>query len=387
MPRTKIFYFIPNLQQGGGEGQILALINGLPERFEPVLCVYNTGDMFYDARCPPGQPAHDLGVRRMNLAALERLTEILRRERPAIVHSYRDKANFWARWAAARAGVPITITSCRNRMMQLRYLAIERYMSRFSRLILTNSEGVRHELTHWARVPDDKIRVIHNVLDVNHFRPPSDDERAAARARWELAPGTRALLLPGRIGLQKHQVGLLLAMRRLLRRGAWSDDAVVLFAGRERDRGTSLVARKLAARPDVARHVRFLGAQKDIRSLYWASDALVMPSLYEGLANAALEACACGLPALLSHAANVDGIVQPGATGWEVPTGRGGPLVRALADVLATPAQALAEMGRRGRERVLERFAPREGHVVEQTVAVYDELLASASGSGPAERT
>jgi glycosyltransferase involved in cell wall biosynthesis len=387
MSRTKILYFIPNLQQGGGEGQILALINGLPERFEPVLCVYNTGDMFYDARCPPGQPAHDLGVRRMDLAALDRLTEILRRERPAIVHSYRDKANFWARWAAARAGVPITITSCRNRMMQLRYLAIERYMSRLSRVILTNSEGVRHELTRWARVPDAKIRVIHNVLDVEHFRPPSAEERAEARARWDLAPGTRALLLPGRIGLQKHQVGVLLAMRRLLRRGAWPPQAVVLFAGRERDRATSFVARRLAARADVARHVRFLGAQKDIRSLYWASDALVMPSLYEGLANAALEACACGLPALLSHAANVDGIIQPAVTGWEVPTGRGGPLARALADVLAAPADTLVQMGRRGRARVVERFAPRAGHVVDQTVAVYDELLAGGGGSDQVKQT
>src|SRR5437764_1562268 len=169
MARTKIFYFIPNLQQGGPEGQILALINRLPARFEPVLCVYHADDIFFDARCPPGQPAHALGVRRMGLAALDRLTEILRREKPPIVHSYRDKSNFWARLAAARAGVPITITACRNRMMELRYLLIERFMSRFSRLILTNSVGVKHELSRWARVPEDKIRVIYNLLDLNAF--------------------------------------------------------------------------------------------------------------------------------------------------------------------------------------------------------------------------
>ncbi|HVT07109.1 MAG TPA: glycosyltransferase [Polyangia bacterium] len=376
MARTKIFYFIPNLQQGGPEGQILALINRLPARFEPVLCVYHADDIFFDARCPPGQPAHALGVRRMGLSALDRLTEILRREKPAIVHSYRDKSNFWARLAAARAGVPITITACRNRMMELRYLLIERFMSRFSRLILTNSEGVRYELTEWAGVPDDKIRVITNILDVDQFRPPTAGERAAARARWELGPSARALLLPGRVGLQKHQIGVLLAMRRLLRRGLWPADTVVLFAGRERDRATSWLVRRLAAARNVAAHVRFLGAVKDIRSLYWASDLLVMPSLYEGLANAALEGAACGLPALLSHAANVDGIVQPGVTGWEVPTGNQAALMAALADAVATPADTLAEMGRRGRTRVVERFAPTESFVIDQMVAVYDQLLA-----------
>ncbi len=378
MPRTKIFYFIPNLQQGGPEGQILALINRLPERFQPVLCVYHADDIFFDARCPPGQPAHALGVRRMNLSALDRLTEILREEKPAIVHSYRDKSNFWARLAAARAGVPITITACRNRMMELRYLLIERFMSRFSRLILTNSEGVRHELTQWAGVRDDKIRVIYNILDVNHFRPPTDGERTAARARWGLAAPARALLLPGRVGVQKHQLGLLWAMRRLLRLGLWPAEAVVLFAGRERDRAASWLVRRLAADPEVAPHVRFLGAEKDIRSLYWASDLLVMPSLYEGLANAALEGAACGLPALLSHAANVDGIVQPGATGWEVPTGNQAALADALAGAVATPPVRLAEMGRAGRARVVARFAPHEAFAVDQTVAVYDALLAEA---------
>ena len=62
MPRTKVFYFIPNLQQGGPEGQILELINRLPARFEPVLCVYHGDNIFWGGRCPPGQPAHDLGV-------------------------------------------------------------------------------------------------------------------------------------------------------------------------------------------------------------------------------------------------------------------------------------------------------------------------------------
>src|SRR6185295_15068307 len=264
MPRTKVFYFIPNLQQGGPEGQILELINRLPQRFEAVLCVYHGDNVFWGGRLPPGQPAHDLGVRSMNLAALDRLTDILRREKPAIVHSYRDKANFWARWAASRAGVPITITGCRNRMMGLRYLATEWFLQRKSKVILANSIGVKHELVRWARVRDDKVRVIYNLLDVEQFRPPTDAERAEARARWQLDDDTLALLLPGRIGLQKHQLGLLAAMRAVARRGRWPGKAVVLFAGRARDRLTSALVRRFAGRPDLAPAVRFLDAVKDI---------------------------------------------------------------------------------------------------------------------------
>ena len=63
----------------------------------------------------------------------------------------------------------------------------------------------------------NKIRVIYNLLDIDHFRPPNEAERAAARARWELPAGQRAFMLPGRIGLQKYQLGILWAMRALVR--------------------------------------------------------------------------------------------------------------------------------------------------------------------------
>ena len=103
MARIKIFYFIPNLQQGGPEGQILELINQLPPRFEPVLCVYHARQHLLGGALP-ARPAGARAGRasKMNLGALDRLTEILRREKPDILHSYRDKANFWARWAGGR---------------------------------------------------------------------------------------------------------------------------------------------------------------------------------------------------------------------------------------------------------------------------------------------
>ncbi|HVR64589.1 MAG TPA: glycosyltransferase family 4 protein [Polyangia bacterium] len=381
---VKIFYFIPNLQQGGPERQILSLISRLPSRYQPILCVYHSDNIFYDAECPPGQPAYSLGTRRMGLRSLRQLTDILRDENPVIVHSYRDKSNFWARWAARRASVPIVITSCRNRMMNLRYLLIERLLSRYTNIILTNSIGVVQELTHIARVPNDKIKVIYNILDTDRFRPPSAEERRQARLQWSIGAGDRVLLLPGRIGLQKNQIGTLLALRTLAAEGALNSQLVLLFAGRERDQLASAVSHWLADDPRIRGNIRFLGAQKDIRSLYWASDVLVMPSLYEGLANAALEGCASGLPAILSRAANVDGIIEPGVSGWEVPTLGHSGLVTALRSALGAGAGELAAMGAAARARVSQRFAPYDNVVVDQTVAVYDQLVEEMKTNGRA---
>jgi hypothetical protein len=150
---------IPNLQQGGAEKQILELARNLPARFAPVLCLWND-TIHYRDLLPAGQPRHVLGVQRLGRKGLRRLQEILREEKPSILHSYRDKANFLARLALPRAPVPVVLTSVRNRAINLLYLLTERYLSRRSDRVLVNSQAVRYELRRWARVPDSKIQII-----------------------------------------------------------------------------------------------------------------------------------------------------------------------------------------------------------------------------------
>src|SRR6185436_13090042 len=108
----------------------------------------------------------------------------------------------------------------------------------------------------------------------------------------------------------------------------------------------------LAGRPRLRNVVRLPGPEGDMRSLYWSADLLVLPSLWEGLPNVALEAAACGMPAVLSHAANLDGIVAPGETGWEVATGDHWALAERLAEALESSPERWAAMGRRGRQRI-----------------------------------
>jgi glycosyltransferase involved in cell wall biosynthesis len=370
----KILLFIPNLQQGGAERQILELMTRLPPRFETTLCLYEDV-VHYRDYLPPGEPRHVLGVRRMGPRGLDRLVQVIREVRPDILCSYRDKANFWARLAARRAPVPIVVTAVRSRAMHVVHLATEWYLSRSSDRVLANSEGVRRELVSLARVRPDKIQVLHNFIDTDRFRPPGDAERAAARARWGLADGEVALLLPGRIGLQKHQAGLALALARLRRAGGLPANVRVLLAGRRRDRLYAQLLPRMLSALGLAGQVRFLGAVTDMLSLYHAADALVLPSLYEGLPNAVLEAHAAGLPAVVSHAANVDRLVLDGESGFEVPTLDHRALQAALGRMLALSPDERRAMGARGRAHVVATFGV--ARILDETVRLYDGLLAA----------
>jgi glycosyltransferase involved in cell wall biosynthesis len=371
--RHKVLLFIPNLQQGGAERQILELMTRLPPRFEVTLCLYEDV-VHYREYLPAGEPRHVLGVHSMGPRGLGRLIEVLRQEKPDILCSYRDKANFWARLAARRANVPVVVTAVRSRAMSPMHLATEWHLSKRSDRVLANSEGVRRELISLARVAPDKIQVLHNFLDVERFRPPSEDERRAARARWGLGDGELALLLPGRIGIQKHQAGLALALSRLRRTRRLPGHVRVLLAGRQRDRMYAWALPRLLSWLRVDAPVTFLGPVTEMLSLYHAADALVLPSLYEGLPNAVLEAHACGLPAVVSHAANIDRLVLPGESGFEVPTFDHRALAEALARMIALSDGERRAMGERGRAHVAATFG--SARVLGETVKLYDELLA-----------
>jgi glycosyltransferase involved in cell wall biosynthesis len=372
--RHKVLLFIPNLQQGGAERQILELMTRLPPRFETTLCLYEDV-VHYREYLPPGEPRYVLGARRMGPRGLRRLVEVLRQEKPDILHSYRDKANFWARLATRRAPVPVVVTAVRSRAMHVLHLATEWWLSERSDRVIANSEGVRRELVDLAGVAPEKVQLLHNFIDLERFHPPTSAERALARARWGLAEGELALLLPGRVGVQKHQIGLAFALGRLKRAGHLPANVRVLLAGRNRDRLYSAVLPRLLGWLGLTDHVRFLGTVTEMLSLYHAADALVLPSLYEGLPNAVLEAHACGLPAVVSHAANVDGIVLDGQSGFEVPTFDDRALTKALASMIAASDDERRVMGARGRAHVAVTFGI--DRILDETVRLYDGLLAA----------
>jgi glycosyltransferase involved in cell wall biosynthesis len=372
--RHKVLLFIPNLQQGGAERQILELMTKLPPRFETTLCVYEDV-VHYRGYLPPGEPRHVLGTRRMGRRGLARLVEVLAKERPDVLHSYRDKANFWARLATRQVPVPVVVTAVRSRAMSLLHLLTEWHLSKRSDRVLANSEGVRRELIKLARVRPEKIQILHNFIDLEKFRPPSDDERRAARARWGLGSDEIAILLPGRIGIQKHQMGLALALGRLARAGRLPAKVRVLLAGRRRDRLYAAILPRLLSLLGLSGVVTFLGSVEEMTSLYHAAYALVLPSLWEGLPNAVLEAHASGLPAVVSHAANIDRLVLDGESGFEVPTARRAALADALGRMIALSDGERRAMGLRGRAHVAATFGP--DRILDETVRLYDELLAA----------
>jgi glycosyltransferase involved in cell wall biosynthesis len=369
-PRVKVVVMVDSLTQGGAERQALELARRLPaERFDTVLCTLRN-DLAVGHFLPPGLRRFVIGSKNL-WAIARRLREFLVEEKPDIVHSFLEPSNFWNRLVAPGAGRPIVVSSVRCRFMRPRFALVERLLARRCHAVVVNSVGVQRELVHWQRVPTGKIRVISNFVDFARFRPLSHEVRQ--RVRSSLGLQGPVFFMPGRITIMKHQLGLAAALGRLRRRGQLPPTARFLLAGRVSQGWTSWLFRQLVRRYRLEEHVRYLGPVAAIEEIYAAADWVILPSLWEGLPNAALEGHACERPLLLSHAANLDGIMANGETGFEFRTGAIEPLAQAIRRALATPAEEAQAMGSAGRRRVLERFA--NDKVMNDVVALYDELL------------
>ncbi len=94
-------------------------------------------------------------------------------------------------------------------------------------------------------------------------------------------------------------------------------------------------------------------SNSEVRQIMSSSRAFLLPSFAEGLPIVIMEALALGRPVISTYVAGIPELLTP-ACGWIIPAGSVEDIAKALRAAIETPAEKLAEMGREGRNRVLE---------------------------------
>lgn len=189
-------------------------------------------------------------------------------------------------------------------------LAAEREMFADPRLraVICISELVRQDIRRFYGVPDKKLHVIYNGIDLERFHPDlAREHRAAVRQRWHI-PETATLFIYVGSGFERKGVGALLEALA----GATAADARLIVVGSDK-RLQRYVGQ--AARLGLGQRVVFTGGVEDARPYYAAADAFVLPTRYEPLSNAVLEALASGLPVIVSTQCGAAELVTPGVNG------------------------------------------------------------------------
>ncbi|GAA3372627.1 glycosyltransferase [Streptomyces sannanensis] len=295
------------------------------------------------------------------------LARLVRRIAPDLVHAHSAKAGLAAR-LALRGRVPTVYQPHAWSFEAVEGLTAraargwERYAARWTARVICVSEAERR--TGERAGIDACWTVVHNGVDLGHFRPL---DSARARAALPLTAGlprsAPLVVCVGRLCRQKGQDVLLRAWPRVTDR---MPRARLVLVGDGPDAGRL----RAAAGPSVL----FAGAVPDTAPWYRAADLVVLPSRWEGMALAPLEAMACGRAVVVSDVDGARESLPPGhAPICLTPPGDHLALAGVLTELLLnTPLRAT--LGRRARQHVLTT------HDVRQTAGavadVYRELAA-----------
>jgi sugar transferase (PEP-CTERM/EpsH1 system associated) len=348
----RVAHVVHSLSVGGIENGLVNLVRGLPPgRFRhTVIVMTETGAMA--GRLPGEVDVWILGKRAgLDLSAVGRLTRLLWRARPHIVHS-RNWGAIDAVLAARLAGVPCVIHGEHGRAItDLHGLSPRRNRARrvLAPLVdrfVTVSFDLRRWLVDVVGIADRKVTTIHNGVDTTRF---CDDNREEARRALGVPDHAFVVGTVGRLDPVKDQLGLLEAFARL---GDRHPAAVLVVVG-DGPLQTALATR--IQQPDLAGRVRLLGERHDVPRLLKAFDLFVLPSLGEGLANTLLEAIATGLPVVATRVGGNPEVVADGVNGRVVPAGDPLVLADAIGTYLDDPVLRTLH-GKASRERAVEYF-------------------------------
>ncbi len=215
-----------------------------------------------------------------------------------LLASFKARGGVW--WRVLRNPLHI-FTTVRDRI---------RYRSRAHRAIVALSQSEVTTLRQVYPRLRPPIHVIPNAVDLERFRPPTDEQRREARAAFNLDDEDRVVIF---VGHEFDRKGLHHAIDAL---GEATTVMLLVVGGNEESIGRM---RRRAEARGVADRVLFAGRRGDLPLLFAASDMFTLPSAYEANALVVLEALASGIPVIATPVGFAPEIVRDGVNGALVP--------------------------------------------------------------------
>jgi glycosyltransferase involved in cell wall biosynthesis len=315
-----------------------------------------------------------------DLRAMNEVYQLFRRLRPDVVHTHNPKPGVYGRIAARLARVPAVVNTVHGLYAQpadpLRrrgpVYALERLAATCSDAELVQNPEDLATLRR-LRVPDAKLTLLGNGVDLTRFGPAvsGDDRRTRLRRELGIADDAVGVGVVGRLVAEKGYHEVFEAAR--LVRAAHPDAAItfVVIGPHEPDKADAID--ELTVARARAEGVVVCGHRDDVEDLYKAMDLYVLASYREGFPRSAMEAAASGLPIVATDIRGCRQVVDHDRTGLLVPA-RDARSLAAAVGRLATDPDLRTRMRDAALAKARAEFDDRRQ--VQITLDTYDRLLA-----------
>jgi glycosyltransferase involved in cell wall biosynthesis len=333
MKKIRLMHVIEDLGVGGLERVVVTICRNIDrDRFEPSVLVLR-GSGVLEAELTQSQvEVIDIGGApgKGDYFAFRKVAREARKRRIDVFHTHNSLPLFDAFAAARLTGVRghVHTDHARNFPDKMRYMIAEHFVSYFLDGVVAVSDDTKKNLVHYEKISPSRITVIPNGIDGARFTRPVD----VAAVRGALGVGDGPVIgLAARLTEQKGVIYLLQAVVQLREQHHGLQVLIVGTGDQE------AYLKQMAGQLGIAGAVHFLGMRLDIPELVRAFDVFVIPSIWEGLPMALLEAFAAGTPVVASDVGGVGKVIRHRENGSLVPARDPAALAAELAYVLARP--------------------------------------------------
>ena len=368
--RINLVLLITELNIGGAERIVEQLATRLPrDRYDvKVACLYDPEAVGADIRAA-GIPVIHLDMRgKLDLRAPYRLFRLLREQNIHILHAHLFHANLLAATIGRLAQIPVIIATRHSVEIGGEHREWINRLVRYLRdAVVTVSRKVYEAEARCSGIDAGKLVMIPGGVKLSDFDEIDQALVERLQSAWKIQPKVGLIGTVGRFVEPKGYPHLLDAMVRIQ---AHLPEVKALLVG---DGELRPAMEEKVQKLGLSDSVVFTGIRRDVPEILALLDIFVLPSLWEGLPIALLEAMAAGLPVVATAVGGTPEVVVDGVTGFLVPPRDPQALADAILRLLRDP-ELRQRMGEAGRARVAAHFSIEQ--MVHKTEALYEQLLA-----------
>jgi glycosyltransferase involved in cell wall biosynthesis len=368
-----IALFIPELETGGAERQLIELAKALDKEAWKVLIL-----TLRPSTSAPADAGGTNGIEFFHLSGGNRLysgyglLRILAKENVNILHSYLMGAQYYSFFASLFFRNVKFIFSIRDSRSYAEYdktkgkifnWMLKRFSHRIGCLIFNSRAGFESKK---SLVPSEKVRIIPNGIDTRRFHP---DRSCRASLRAEIGAQENDLLVGalGNVNVYKDYATFIRAAKIIQERMENVRFVLIGKDGSELGREMKGMAKKIGLDPVF----HFLGHRKNADRLLAGLDVLCSSSVTESFSNAICEGMACGIPCVATDVG--DSALIVGDTGIVVPPRSPGLLADGILRLLQLDPVARENLGKAARSKIIRDYSMQ--NMVADTEEAYKALI------------
>jgi glycosyltransferase involved in cell wall biosynthesis len=257
---------------------------------------------------------------------------------------------------------PVKLVRLRGVVFPIKPSRFNRWLHNSMNAVICSASVIADQFRALPGFKMDRVHVLLEGIDSKKFAPATLEQRLVARTKWSLNPDALLIGTAGRPSPIKGHEILVRAFAKAFPTATLTNGIVVrlaIFADESRrGPGSYQSLDELCRELKIRERVDLIpGFIDDMRSVYHALDAYVLPSLgSEGSSRAGLEACASGLPVLASRVGVLPDLIDDRKSGLLLPPGDVAALAEKLYELAATwPSYKL--YGDAARERIVTQFS------------------------------